>query len=58
MMVLAHGASRGARNPNLHHACTVRIVGSFVRSTSANNAVECMKSQSDNARLDLLSLVI
>ena len=57
MMVLAHGASRGARNPNLHHTCTVRIVGSFVR-TSTNNAVECMKSQSENARLDLLSLVI
>ena len=50
--------TRGARNPNLHHACTVRIAGSFAR-TSTKNAMEYMqKSQSDNARLDLLSLVI
>ena len=39
MMVFARGVSRGARNPYLHHTCTVRIVGSFVR-TSTKNAVD------------------
>ena len=39
MMVFARGVSRGARNPNLHHACTVRIVGSLVR-TPTKNAVD------------------
>ena len=49
-------ATRGALNPNLHHACTVRIVGSFVR-TSTKNAVEC-RVAIDNSRVDLLSLVL